>query len=107
MWPFDSLSAAPLAPTEPTPPLHPYYPLEIEIIDYLANEHSVPTLLALFTAGCTAVFALTHAVVKRVRPGLPTSELLTILWFVLSGCIHAFFEGVSNKMTAKPAALLQ
>lgn len=89
MWPFDAPIASPDAP-----PIHPYYPLEIEITGgYLANEWSVPTLLALFSAGCAGIFTVTHLIVTRIRPNLPTSELLTILWLVLSGCIHAFLEG--------------
>lgn len=102
MWPFD-VPSAPVAPTSSIldngPSLttvyapHPYYPLEIEITGYLANQYGVPTLITLFAIGCAGIFTLTHIVVTHIRPGLPTSELLTILWFVLSGCIHAFFEG--------------
>jgi hypothetical protein len=72
---------------------HPYYPLNATIHPYLENEWQFTTLLAVFAAGCGAIFTATTLLVKRVRPGLPTSELLTILWFVLSGCIHLFFEG--------------
>jgi hypothetical protein len=73
---------------------HPYYPLNATIAPYLENEWHFTTLLAVFAAGCTAIFTATTLVVRRVRPGLPTSEWLTILWFVLSGCIHLFFEGI-------------
>ncbi|KAF2087060.1 Emopamil-binding protein [Saccharata proteae CBS 121410] len=76
----------------PHPP-HPYYPLEVEIIGYLANDWTVPALLASFAAGCALIFGVTYVLVKRTRPQLPATELLTILWFVLSGAIHLFFEG--------------
>ncbi|MCJ1232535.1 hypothetical protein MMC14_000488 [Varicellaria rhodocarpa] len=33
------------------------------------------------------------ALVKRHNPGLPVGERATIMWFVLSGTIHFFFEG--------------
>lgn len=79
--------------TKMTFPPHPYYPLEVEIAGYLENEWSVPTLLGIFSVGCASIFGFTYLVVTRVRQNLPTSELLTILWFVLSGCIHFFFEG--------------
>ena len=79
-------------PNELYPP-HPYYPLEINIAGYLANEWGVLTLLGTFSAGCALIFTFTYLIVTRVRQTLPTSELLTILWFVLSGCIHFFFEG--------------
>jgi len=74
-------------------PPHPYYPLELEIVGYLANDWHFLTLLAIFASGCFAVFSATYAIAKRMRPQIPTSELLTIMWFVLSGCIHFFFEG--------------
>ncbi|KAK1834244.1 EBDP4, emopamil-binding protein [Podospora conica] len=74
-------------------PSHPFYPLGIEVANYVANEWSVITLLAAFAACCASVFAVTSVVVVRIRPTMSRSELLTILWFVLCGCIHTFFEG--------------
>ncbi|KAK0658179.1 3-beta-hydroxysteroid-Delta(8) [Lasiodiplodia hormozganensis] len=74
-------------------PSHPYYPLEVDITGYLANAYTVPQLLASFAAGCAVVFLVTYLVAKKIRPTLRGSELLQILWFVLSGCIHFFFEG--------------
>ncbi|KAF2843755.1 EBDP4, emopamil-binding protein [Patellaria atrata CBS 101060] len=76
----------------PTPP-HPYYPLEIQIAGYLANEWGVPTLLFLFASGCTAIFSVAYIVATRIRPQISTPDLITIMWFVLSGSIHLFFEG--------------
>jgi len=98
MWPFNEPSAvdgpsAAAAAAAASALKHPYYPLGIEIADYAANEFTVPTLLAYFGACCAGVFTLTYVVVSRVRPGLPASELLTLLWFMLCGCIHLFFEG--------------
>jgi cholestenol delta-isomerase len=90
MWPFDA-SNAPAAPE--TLISHPYYPLGVQVKDYAANEFTVPVLLAYFGTGCAAIFALSHVLVARVRPGLPISEVLTIFWFILSSCIHFFFEG--------------
>jgi len=92
MWPFDIAPAAP-PPVESKMPAHPFYPLGIEVANYLANEWSVLTLLGAFAACCASVFAVTYVVVMRVRPTMSRGELLTILWFVLCGCIHTFFEG--------------
>jgi cholestenol delta-isomerase len=92
MWPFESTVAPAPAKTANLPD-HPYFPLGVQITGYLANEFSVPVLLTYFGAGCAAIFALSHVVVKRVRPGLPISEILTIFWFALCTCIHFFFEG--------------
>lgn len=92
MWPFDNAPAAP-PPVETKMPTHPFYPLGIEVTNYLANEWGVLTLLSAFAACCASVFAATYVVVMRVRPTMSRGELLTILWFVLCGCIHTFFEG--------------
>ncbi|KAF2231394.1 Emopamil-binding protein [Viridothelium virens] len=73
--------------------IHPYYPLEADISGFLKNEWSTPALLATFATACTAVFSITYATLRFFRPRLPQSELLTILWFVLCGSIHIFFEG--------------
>ncbi|PVI00157.1 EBP-domain-containing protein [Periconia macrospinosa] len=74
-------------------PLHPYYPLEATIVGYVANKWNTLELCSLFAAGCAVIFAVTYLIVKRVRPSLPLSDLTTILWFVLCGFIHLFFEG--------------
>ncbi|KAK4997849.1 hypothetical protein LTR66_002809 [Elasticomyces elasticus] len=72
---------------------HPYYPLGVEIVDYAANEWSVPVLLGVFFGGLAVLFYATYLVVKRVHPQMRGSEMVTIMWFVLSGTIHLFFEG--------------
>jgi len=72
---------------------HPYYPLEVEIVGYLANQWSTVKLLAIFSAGIAAIFSCTYAMVKRTRPNASRADYAAILWFVLCGCIHSFFEG--------------
>ncbi|ELR03292.1 hypothetical protein VC83_07299 [Pseudogymnoascus destructans] len=72
---------------------HPYYPIEVEIASYLANEWSVPVLLAAFGGVCATVLLIAQIVVDKLHSNLRTSEKITIWWFVLSGCIHLFFEG--------------
>ncbi|MCJ1255132.1 hypothetical protein MMC24_002948 [Lignoscripta atroalba] len=72
---------------------HPFYPIEAEIVGYLANEWSVLTLLGLFAAGWVVILGATWSGVNRHNPTLPSSEKAAILWFVLSGTIHLFFEG--------------
>ncbi|KAH0410963.1 Emopamil-binding protein, partial [Aureobasidium melanogenum] len=72
---------------------HPYYPLDANIVGYVANESTVLSLLGSFVAGCVAIFGLTYLAVKKVNPRLPATELMTVMWFVLCGCIHLFFEG--------------
>ena len=72
---------------------HPYFPPESPIAGYLANEYNTLELVSLFAAGCAVIFGCTFVTVKRVRPNLPVSDLAVILWFVLCGFIHLFFEG--------------
>lgn len=62
---------------------HPYYPIEVEIASYLANEWSVPVLLAAFSGVWATVLLTAHVVVDRFHPNLPTIEKITIWWFVL------------------------
>jgi cholestenol delta-isomerase len=50
-------------------------------------------LLGTFFSACTVLFTATYFVARRVQPNLSGSELITIMWFVLSGAIHIFFEG--------------
>jgi len=64
-------------------PAHPYYPIDVEIVGYLANEWDTLTLVSIFAAGCAAIFSVTYLVVMKVRPQVSTSDLWTIMWFVL------------------------
>lgn len=67
----------------PQPP-HPFYPLEANIVGYLANKWSVPTLLGIFASGWVVILGSTLAMVRRHNPALPSIDKATILWFVLS-----------------------
>jgi hypothetical protein len=73
--------------------IHPYFPVEAQITGYLANKWNTLELLTMFVAGVSAIFGVTYVVVKRIRPTLSTGDLSTIMWFVMCGCIHSFFEG--------------
>ncbi|KAI9840230.1 MAG: hypothetical protein M1838_004151 [Thelocarpon superellum] len=73
--------------------VHPYHPLGIEIVGYLANEYSVPRLLTLFAVGCAVILGGTLGVMRRAHPTLAGTEQAAVLWFVLCGMIHFFFEG--------------
>ncbi|KAF2621448.1 3-beta-hydroxysteroid-Delta(8),Delta(7)-isomerase [Macroventuria anomochaeta] len=81
---FNSSSAA---------PLHPYYPLGVEIVGYMANEWNTFELVSMFAAGCAVIFSITYAVLMKSRPNASNSDVLIMMWFVLCGCIHLFFEG--------------
>ena len=71
-------------------PVHPFYPLEANIVGYLANKWSVPTLLGIFAGGWVVILGITFALVRRHNPTLPSREKATILWFVLSTYTSAY-----------------
>jgi len=72
---------------------HPYYPTEAQLMGYLANEWTVLTLLAFFVGTWTLILGITLAVVSRISPNLGKADKIAILWFILTGSIHVFFEG--------------
>lgn len=72
---------------------HPYYPLDALIPGYEVNSWSVAALLSVFFGACLALFSATYFIAKSTQPRLTRGELATIMWFVLSGAIHIFFEG--------------
>jgi cholestenol delta-isomerase len=74
-------------------PLHPYYPLGVEIVGYLANEWNTFELVSMFAAGCAVIFSITYAILMKLRPNASKSDVSIMMWFVLCGCIHSFFEG--------------
>jgi hypothetical protein len=65
---------------------HPYYPVDIEISGYVANEWPFLTLLVILGSACAFILALARGVTRYLRPDLPRSEVLTVLWFIL--CEH-------------------
>jgi cholestenol Delta-isomerase len=73
-------------------PPHPFYPLEVEIVGYLANQWSVPTLLGIFLGGWLVILGLTWASVSWFSPRLRGTDKLIILWFILSklSSLHRF-----------------
>ncbi|KAL2267791.1 hypothetical protein VTJ83DRAFT_5068 [Remersonia thermophila] len=94
MWPFSAASSS----AGSASPAHPYYPTTATIGGgYTPNTLSTPTLLAIFATGCTAILGATSLGVPRLaaRRGIRLSyaDLGTVMWFVLCGFIHTFFEG--------------
>lgn len=61
-----------------------HFPVEAEIVGYLANTWSVPSLLVAFAAGWVVILGTTNLLVKRHNPTLGSGDKATILWFVLS-----------------------
>lgn len=70
---------------------HPFYPLGVEVVGYLANRWSVPTLLGIFLGGCVVILGLTWASISWYSPRLHRNDKLIILWFILSKplAVHA------------------
>ncbi|PYI02930.1 EBDP4, emopamil-binding protein [Aspergillus sclerotiicarbonarius CBS 121057] len=73
--------------------MHPYYPPDAVISDYAPNEWGTLPLVSIFAGVCALIFLTTYAGCLRMRPHIPTTELWTVLWFVLCGAIHLLLEG--------------
>lgn len=71
-------------------PLHPYFPTDILLDGYVANELSVPAVLAIFSAATTAVLVTAALVVRQSRPSISAADLFTTLWFIL--CMSSKIE---------------
>lgn len=72
---------------------HPYYPLTASIPGYAPNQNTVSYLLTTFFSACTLLLTATYLLASRANPSLTRSQLATVIWFILSGAIHIFFEG--------------
>lgn len=89
---------------------HDYYPIQVEIASLLANEWSVPVLLAAFASICGTVLLLAMVIVQKRNPNLRKIEKATIMWFVLcklhqnavffavAMCICAFLNRAATKV---------
>lgn len=79
----------------PIVPSHPYYPPSLAITSYLANTFGTVELVAAFAAGCVVILGSTLLLVRQYNRKAPLStwDMSCVLWFVLCGCIHLFFEG--------------
>ncbi|KAL3428405.1 emopamil binding protein [Phlyctema vagabunda] len=73
--------------------VHPYYPQSLRFQQYAANEWSVSQLIGAFAAGWIVILGIASAITRRQNPNLRGSEQVLVLWFVLTGLIHCFFEG--------------
>ncbi|KAH8804883.1 Emopamil binding protein-domain-containing protein [Xylogone sp. PMI_703] len=74
-------------------PLHPYYPQDILLPQYVPNDWSLPGLLLGFSCGVILILSTALLLAQRVNPKLSFSDRSLVLWFVLTGSIHCFFEG--------------
>ena len=73
--------------------LHPYYPIGVDIANYLANERDFVALLGIFAAGCIVICTSTWIFTGMFCSQLKQLNRAIILWFVMTGSIHLFFEG--------------
>lgn len=77
-----------------TPPpepkiVHPFYPVEIEIVDFVANDKSVPQLLVPFLGGLVVILATAWLSASRFAPHLRALDKTILLWFILSRAAEA------------------
>ncbi|KAJ1652587.1 hypothetical protein IWQ61_007114 [Dispira simplex] len=71
---------------------HPYYPVALNLPHYAANSLDMYQLLGAFSLCIVAVIGMGSVLLAR-RPHLSCMARITFLWFLVSGCIHFFFEG--------------
>ncbi|KKA27920.1 hypothetical protein TD95_003806, partial [Thielaviopsis punctulata] len=69
----------------------PYYPIGVEIPHYVPNTMSTMEILLSFGGSLALVLVPGFIVARRFQ--LSGYETWTMLWFILSGCIHLILEG--------------
>ena len=60
-----------------------YYPLEASIAAEHADDLSPSIQLSIFAAATAGILVSTYSLTKKARPGMGTSDLCAVLWFVL------------------------
>ncbi|CZT49053.1 related to emopamil-binding protein [Rhynchosporium secalis] len=76
-------------------PSHPYFPESLILSGgkYVANTWDVATLITIFFAGFAAIMSFTFMIAMNVNENLRKRDVGLVMWFVLCGWIHLFFEG--------------
>ncbi|KAB8292192.1 hypothetical protein EYC80_007934 [Monilinia laxa] len=73
---------------------HPYHPVDINLSGkFVENSFSPSTLITAFGTTWALVLGATLFAVRRFYPRLNVKDQGLILWFMLTGSIHIFFEG--------------
>ncbi|KAE8443803.1 hypothetical protein EG329_001310 [Mollisiaceae sp. DMI_Dod_QoI] len=75
--------------------IHPYYPQDVGLSGniFAENHWAVATLITVFATGLSVLLGSVLLGVRRVNRNLCIVDIALILWFVMSGTIHLFFEG--------------
>ncbi|KAF2141287.1 uncharacterized protein K452DRAFT_251086 [Aplosporella prunicola CBS 121167] len=72
---------------------HPFYPPDLELVGYVENTLGVGSLLLGFATLTSVILGLALLFSRRWRPSISGIDQFLVLWFVLSGFLHCFFEG--------------
>ncbi|KAF7859701.1 hypothetical protein EAF04_008780 [Stromatinia cepivora] len=73
---------------------HPYHPVDINLSGkYVENSFSPSTLIITFGTTWALLLGATLFAVRRFYPRLSIKDQGLVLWFILTGSIHMFFEG--------------
>ncbi|ETN46876.1 uncharacterized protein HMPREF1541_01065 [Cyphellophora europaea CBS 101466] len=86
------LSGQSAATSDPLPS-HPYSPPSIAIPNFVPNDKDTAELLISFSAIWIPIFGVAWWMASRYNPSLKSLDKIILLWFVLCGCLHVFFEG--------------
>ncbi|KAJ9246441.1 hypothetical protein DTO207G8_8941 [Paecilomyces variotii] len=71
---------------------HNYYPPTIQLPHYVANDGTVPSLIARFGALWATLVGGAFATIYYVRPRASRSDQIAFVWMCFTGFIHFFFE---------------
>jgi cholestenol Delta-isomerase len=91
---FEMLKGSPVVPSALPRPPHPYYPTDAVLSGgFVPNDRETTELLAVFAAIYCCVFATILWIAGRRQLPMSLFDKITLLWFVLCGTLHTFFEG--------------
>jgi cholestenol delta-isomerase len=79
-------------PLKASPVPHPYVPVSVEIANFVANDKDFVTLVGLFGIGCAVILGGSWVAVSTFAR-VKLLDKWVLLWFVLTGSIHLWFEG--------------
>ncbi|QSZ32650.1 hypothetical protein DSL72_002229 [Monilinia vaccinii-corymbosi] len=73
---------------------HPYHPVDISLSGkFVENSLTPSTLVVAFGTTWALLLGATLFVLRRFHPRLSIKDEGLVLWFILTGSIHIFFEG--------------
>lgn len=73
---------------------HNYYPPTIQLPHYVANDGTVPSLIARFGALWATLVGGAFATIYYVRPRASRSDQIAFIWMCFSGCLLSLLSRI-------------